>query len=132
MDTTDFCHIADIKDSPTLKYVPRTHDPDITDRPVLKLTHHLPAPDRHRLIHGESCWHERKEHLIEVTVAVELVNLAAPVSNTAPATEPSGWAGGRFGGDAGEGYAVSKGSVAVLVSTTRPQSVKAQPALRPR
>jgi UPF0176 protein len=65
-------------------------------------------------------------HAESSSIAVELVNRAAPLSNTAPAAEPSGWVGGRFGGDEGAGYAVSKGAVAVLVSTTQPQSVKAQ------
>lgn len=70
-----------------------------------------------------STWVHRAE---SSSVAVELVNRAAPVSATAPAADPSGWVGGRFGGDEGAGYAVSKGAVAVLVTTTQPQSVKAQ------
>ncbi|WP_176459801.1 DUF2020 domain-containing protein [Rhodococcus sp. OK302] len=59
-------------------------------------------------------------------VAAELVNRSAPISNTAPAAEPTGWSGGRSGGDEGAVYAVAKGAIAVLVTTTQPQSVKAQ------
>lgn len=70
-----------------------------------------------------SVWVYRAEDAAAARMAVDT---AAPVDSSAPAAEPAGWNGGRFGGIDGAGYAVSKGTVAVIVTTTQAQSVKAQ------
>ena len=63
--------------------------------------------------------------------AMAVVDWAAPIEHTAPADEPEGWDGGRFGGGevpgrAGAGYAVAKDNVAVVVLTNQDESFKAQ------
>lgn len=60
-----------------------------------------------------------------------VVDWAAPVDATQPATLPGGWDGGRHGGGdvpgrIGAAYAVSKGPVAVAVFTNQNESVKAE------
>lgn len=62
--------------------------------------------------------------------ATAVVDRAAPVGSTDPASEPAGWTGGRGGagtGDLGGAvYAVADGSTAVVVTTNQEQSLKAQ------
>ncbi|WJZ08786.1 hypothetical protein CGLAUT_11655 [Corynebacterium glaucum] len=63
--------------------------------------------------------------------AMAVVDWAAPIEHTAPADEPEGWNGGRFGGGevpgrSGAGYAVAKDNVAVVVLTNQDESFKAQ------
>ncbi|MEC3974560.1 DUF2020 domain-containing protein [Amycolatopsis sp. H20-H5] len=59
-------------------------------------------------------------------VAKGLVDQAAPVSSSNPATEPTGWQGGYQAAGEGAVYAVGKGSSAVIVTTNQKQSVKAR------
>ncbi|MGO4203396.1 DUF2020 domain-containing protein [Rhodococcus sp. TAF43] len=70
-----------------------------------------------------SVWVARTE---AETTAVEVVDRAAPISTSSPASEPAGWSGGRFGGPDGAVYAVARGTTAVVVTTAQPQSVRAQ------
>ncbi|WP_460864098.1 DUF2020 domain-containing protein [Rhodococcus aerolatus] len=62
--------------------------------------------------------------------ATAVVDRAAPVGTTDPASEPAGWTGGRSGsgtGDLGGAvYAVADGATAVVVTTNQEQSLKAQ------
>lgn len=59
-------------------------------------------------------------------VATAAVDRAAPVDSTDPVEQPAGWVGGSSGGPEGGVYAVSKGPVAVVVTTDQAQSVKAR------
>lgn len=59
-------------------------------------------------------------------VAVALVDAAAPVGTSNPATRPSGWEGGYETDDDGAVYAISKGETAVIVTTNQRQSVRAR------
>ncbi|WP_430335320.1 DUF2020 domain-containing protein [Rhodococcus sp. ACT016] len=60
------------------------------------------------------------------TTAVQVVDRATPISSSSPASEPAGWSGGRSGGPDGSVYAVARGTTAIVVTTTQPQSVRAQ------
>lgn len=62
----------------------------------------------------------------EPEVAKALVDQAAPVSTSNPASDPSGWKGGYQAAGEGAVYAVSKGAAAVIVTTNQKQSVKAR------
>jgi hypothetical protein len=59
-------------------------------------------------------------------VATALVDNAAPVDTSEPATDPAGWQGGYQSTDAGAVYAVAKGGAAVIVTTNQQQTVKAR------
>lgn len=59
-------------------------------------------------------------------VAKALVDRAAPVDTSNPATDPAGWQGGYQSTEAGAVYAVAKGGTAVVVTTNQKQSVKAR------
>jgi UPF0176 protein len=59
-------------------------------------------------------------------VATALVDRAAPLNTSNPATNPSGWQGGYQQTDAGAVYAVAKAGAAVIVSTDQSQTVKAR------
>lgn len=59
-------------------------------------------------------------------VATATVDRAAPVDSTDPADQPAGWLGGSGSGPDGAVYAVSKGPVAVVVTTNQAQSIKAR------
>lgn len=59
-------------------------------------------------------------------VATALVDDAAPVDESNPATSPAGWKGGYLSGDDGATYAVSRDDTAVVVTTNQGQSVKAR------
>ena len=59
-------------------------------------------------------------------VAKALVDKAAPVDTSNPATDPAGWQGGYEPTDAGAVYAVAKGGSAVIVTTNQRQTVKAR------
>jgi hypothetical protein len=70
-----------------------------------------------------SVWVARTD---DEAVAVQVVDRAAPVTSSSPASDPAGWRGGRSGGPDGSVYAVARGTTAVVVTTTQPQSVRAQ------
>ncbi|GAB2979696.1 DUF2020 domain-containing protein [Amycolatopsis acidiphila] len=62
----------------------------------------------------------------DAAVAKTLVNKAAPLNSSNPASSPAGWQGGYEPTDAGAVYAVGKGGAAVVVSTNQKQTVKAR------
>ncbi|GAA3535055.1 DUF2020 domain-containing protein [Amycolatopsis ultiminotia] len=59
-------------------------------------------------------------------VATKLVDKAAPVDTSNPASEPAGWKGGYQPSGDGVVYAVSKGDAAVIVLSNQKQSIKAR------
>ncbi|MEV0087436.1 DUF2020 domain-containing protein [Saccharopolyspora sp. NPDC050642] len=63
-------------------------------------------------------------------VAKALVDEAAPVDTSNPATDPAGWQGGYQSTEAGAVYAVVKGGAAVIVTTNQKQTVKARSVAR--
>ena len=82
-----------------------------------------------------ACFFYRPDGKIQLTVrvyvgdaktATGLVNQAAPVDSSNPASDPSGWKGGYLSTDDGAVYAVAKGASAVVVTTNQKQSVKAR------
>jgi hypothetical protein len=58
------------------------------------------------------------------SVATGLVNQAAPVATSSPATEPAGWTGGSQALSDGSVYAVSKAGTAVIVTSNQLQTIK--------
>lgn len=62
----------------------------------------------------------------EVRVARALIDRAAPVDTSSPATQPPGWQGGYQPVEGGAVYAVTKGSAAVVINTNQRQTVKAR------
>ncbi|GHG04506.1 hypothetical protein GCM10017567_20470 [Amycolatopsis bullii] len=86
-----------------------------------------------------ACFFYRPDGKIQLTVrvyvgdaktATALVNKAAPLDSSNPASDPSGWKGGYLSSDDGAVYAVAKGSVAVIASTNQKQSVKARTVVK--
>ena len=82
-----------------------------------------------------ACFFYRPDGKIQLTVrvyvgdaktATALVNKAAPIDSSNPASDPSGWKGGYLSSDDGAVYAVAKGTSAVVVTTNQKQSVKAR------
>ncbi|GAB3573822.1 DUF2020 domain-containing protein [Amycolatopsis endophytica] len=63
-------------------------------------------------------------------VAEALVDRAAPVDTSNPATDPSGWQGGYATKPDGAVYAVAKDGTAVIVTTNQQQTVKARTVAR--
>lgn len=57
-------------------------------------------------------------------IATGLVNQAAPVSTSDPATEPAGWNGGSQALSNGSVYAVAKGGTAIIVTSNQLQTIK--------
>ena len=62
----------------------------------------------------------------EPGAAEAVVDRAAPVSDSNPATEPAGWEGGSLTNDGGAVYAVAKGGSAVVVTSNQKQTIKAR------
>ena len=62
----------------------------------------------------------------DAKVAKALVDKAAPVDTSNPASDPAGWQGGYEQTDSGAVYAVAKGGSAVIVTTNQQQTVKAR------
>jgi UPF0176 protein len=86
-----------------------------------------------------ACFFYRPDGKIQLTVrvyvgaaavATALVNKAAPVETSNPASDPTGWKGGYQSTDDGAVYAVSKGASAVVATTNQKQSVKARSVVR--
>jgi len=82
-----------------------------------------------------ACFFYRPDGKVQLTVrvyvgdaktATALVNKAAPIDSSNPASDPSGWKGGYLSSDDGAVYAVAKGASAVVVTTNQKQSVKAR------
>ncbi|MDO4909044.1 MAG: DUF2020 domain-containing protein [Corynebacterium sp.] len=64
-------------------------------------------------------------HMDNAEDARKVVDWAAPIDYTNPASEPAGWEGGRYGGDGRSLYAVAKDNIAVVVFSNQEQSIKA-------
>ncbi|WP_205624228.1 DUF2020 domain-containing protein [Amycolatopsis vancoresmycina] len=86
-----------------------------------------------------ACFFYRPDGKVQLTVrvyvgdaktATALVNKAAPVDSSNPASDPSGWKGGYLSTDDGAVYAVAKGSAAVIATTNQKQSVKARTVVK--
>ncbi|WP_233225728.1 DUF2020 domain-containing protein [Amycolatopsis sp. CA-126428] len=86
-----------------------------------------------------ACFFYRPDGKVQLTIrvyvgdaktATALVNKAAPVDSSNPASDPSGWKGGYLSTDDGAVYAVAKGPAAVIASTNQKQSVKARTVVK--
>ncbi|WP_410667145.1 DUF2020 domain-containing protein [Amycolatopsis sp. cmx-4-68] len=86
-----------------------------------------------------ACFFYRPDGKVQLTVrvyvgdaktATALVNKAAPVDTSNPASDPSGWKGGYQSADDGAVYAVAKGASAVIATTNQKQSVKARTVVK--
>ncbi|QKV77079.1 DUF2020 domain-containing protein [Amycolatopsis sp. Hca4] len=86
-----------------------------------------------------ACFFYRPDGKVQLTVrvyvgdaktATALVNKAAPVDSSNPASDPSGWKGGYLSSDDGAVYAVAKGGTAVIATTNQKQSVKARTVVK--
>lgn len=86
-----------------------------------------------------ACFFYRPDGKVQLTVrvyvgdaktATALVNKAAPVDSSNPASDPSGWKGGYLSSGDGAVYAVAKGGTAVIASTNQKQSVKARTVVK--
>ncbi|WP_406639873.1 DUF2020 domain-containing protein [Amycolatopsis sp. WGS_07] len=82
-----------------------------------------------------TCFFYRPDGSVQLTVrvyvgksdvATALVNKAAPVDTSNPASEPAGWKGGYQPAGDGVVYAVAKGEAAVIVTSNQKQSIKAR------
>ncbi|OLR95531.1 DUF2020 domain-containing protein [Actinokineospora bangkokensis] len=62
----------------------------------------------------------------EPAVAKALVDSAAPIDTSNPATSPAGWEGGSLSGEENAVYAVAKGGAAVVVDSNQKQTIKAR------
>jgi UPF0176 protein len=86
-----------------------------------------------------ACFFYRPDGKVQLTVwvyvgqpdvATALVNKAAPVETSNPASDPTGWKGGYQSTGDGAVYAVSKGASAVIATTNQKQSVKARTVVK--
>ncbi|MEU5691094.1 DUF2020 domain-containing protein [Actinosynnema sp. NPDC020468] len=59
-------------------------------------------------------------------IAKAVVDRAAPIATSSPATSPTGWNGGSLTTEEGAVYAVAKEGSAVVVTTNQKQTVKAK------
>src|SRR5205823_11486752 len=82
-----------------------------------------------------TCFFYRPDGGLQVTVrlyggdpqvAKAIVNQAAPIASSNPATEPAGWNGGSEATGDGAVYAVAKQGNAVVVTTNQQQTIKAR------
>jgi UPF0176 protein len=82
-----------------------------------------------------ACFFYRADGKIQLTARVfvgdakqakALVDEAAPIATSNPATSPPGWKGGSIGAEKGSVYAVAKQGTAVIVTTNQAQSIKAR------
>ncbi|MEU6154865.1 DUF2020 domain-containing protein [Actinosynnema sp. NPDC047251] len=62
----------------------------------------------------------------DAKTAKAVVDRAAPVADSSPASAPAGWAGGSLSGAQGAVYAVAKDGAAVVVTSNQQQSIKAK------
>ncbi|PRY45902.1 DUF2020 domain-containing protein [Umezawaea tangerina] len=58
--------------------------------------------------------------------AKAIVDRAAPIAQSSPATSPEGWNGGSLVSPDGAVYAVAKGANAVIVTSNQEQTIKAR------
>ncbi|MFC0066860.1 DUF2020 domain-containing protein [Umezawaea endophytica] len=62
----------------------------------------------------------------DAKIAKAIVDRAAPIAGSSPATAPEGWNGGSLTSDTGAVYAVAKGANAVVVTSNQQQTIKAR------
>jgi UPF0176 protein len=62
----------------------------------------------------------------DAKIAKAVVDRAAPVDKSNPASSPEGWTGGSLTSDEGAVYAVAKGTTAVVVTSNQQQTIKAR------
>lgn len=62
----------------------------------------------------------------DAKIAKAVVDRAAPIDKSNPASAPEGWAGGSLTSDEGAVYAVAKGTTAVVVTSNQQQTIKAR------
>ncbi|RLK60188.1 DUF2020 domain-containing protein [Actinokineospora cianjurensis] len=82
-----------------------------------------------------ACFYYRPDGSVQLTVRVYtgepaiaklVVDEAAPIASSNPASSPAGWTGGSLSSDKGAVYAVAKAGTAVVVSTNQEQTIKAR------
>ncbi len=82
-----------------------------------------------------ACFFYRPDGSVQLTVRVyagepgvakAIVDEAAPIADSNPATSPAGWKGGSLSNDEGAVYAVAKAGTAVVVTTNQKQTIKAR------
>lgn len=80
-----------------------------------------------------ACFFYRPDGAVQLTIRVysgdaknakALVDQAAPIASSNPATSPPGWKGGSLGQDKSSVYAVAKEGTAVIVTSNQAQSTK--------
>jgi UPF0176 protein len=62
----------------------------------------------------------------DAKTAKAVVDRAAPIAQSNPASAPEGWTGGSLTSDTGAVYAVAKGTTAVVVTSNQQQTIKAR------
>ncbi|MBB5806811.1 hypothetical protein F4560_006579 [Saccharothrix ecbatanensis] len=62
----------------------------------------------------------------DAKIAKAVVDRAAPVADSNPASEPAGWSGGSLTTDKGAVYAIAKDGSAVVVTSNQKQTIKAR------
>jgi ATP/maltotriose-dependent transcriptional regulator MalT len=62
----------------------------------------------------------------DAKAAKAIVDRAAPIAKSNPATAPEGWTGGSLTSADGAVYAVAKGATAVVVTSNQEQTIKAR------
>lgn len=62
----------------------------------------------------------------DAKVAKSIVDRAAPIAQSSPASAPEGWTGGSLVSPEGAVYAVAKGVDAVIVTSNQEQTIKAR------
>ncbi|ALG05538.1 DUF2020 domain-containing protein [Kibdelosporangium phytohabitans] len=82
-----------------------------------------------------TCFFYRADGTVQLTARIyvgtaknakALVDEAAPINTSNPASSPTGWKGGSIGAEKGSTYAVAKEGAAVIVTTNQAQSIKAR------
>ncbi|PPK68112.1 DUF2020 domain-containing protein [Actinokineospora auranticolor] len=82
-----------------------------------------------------ACFFYRPDGSVQLTVQIysgdpaiakAVVDEAAPIATSNPASSPAGWKGGSLSTDQGAVYAVGKAGTAVVVSTNQHQTIKAR------
>lgn len=62
----------------------------------------------------------------DTKIAKAIVDRAAPIAQSSPASSPEGWTGGSLTSDTGAVYAVAKGTTAIVVTSNQQQTIKAR------
>jgi hypothetical protein len=62
----------------------------------------------------------------DAKTAKAIVDRAAPIAQSSPASAPEGWTGGSLASEVGAVYAVAKDKTAVIVTSNQQQTIKAR------